>query len=146
VAAAGGRLADLDALQAIAAEARRDGRDGVVLAAASHGARLAAMHGMHKLALLQADEVRAALEVDPASGDAVVPADIGEPEAWLCLAQAYHACGMPDQAEEARARGLRRIETIEREHVPPEFRESFRLRNPVHHALRVGATGAAAAT
>ena len=146
VAAAGGRLADLDALQAIAAEARRDGREGVVLAAACHGARLAATHGMHKLALLQADEVRAALDVDPASGDAVVPADIGEPEAWLCLAQAYHACGRPDQAEEARARGLRRIETIEREHVPPEFRESFRLRNPVHHALRVGATGAAVAT
>ncbi len=146
VAAAGGRLADLDALQAIAAEARRDGREGVVLAAACHGARLAAMHGMHKLALLQAEEVRASLEVDASSGDAVVPADIGEPEAWLCLAQAYHACGRVAQADEARACGLRRIEAIEREHVPPEFRDSFRRRNPVHHALRVGAVDAAAAT
>ncbi|MFN8935303.1 MAG: hypothetical protein ACK5Y0_05310, partial [Pseudomonadota bacterium] len=98
------------------------------------------------LALLQAEEVRAALEVDASSGDAVVPADIGEPEAWLCLAQAYHACGRVAQADEARACGLRRIEAIEREHVPPEFRDSFRRRNPVHHALRVGAVDAAAAT
>jgi DNA-binding SARP family transcriptional activator len=143
-AGAGGQLSDLDALQAIAAEARRDGRDGVVLAAASYGARLAATLGMRKLAILQADEVRAALDLDASAADAVVPADIGQPEVWLCLADAYRACGRVAQAEEARARGLLRIETIEREHVPPEFRESFRLRNPVHLALRIGAPDAPA--
>jgi hypothetical protein len=141
VAAAGGQLADLDALQAIAAAARRDGREGVALSAACYGARLAAALGMRHLALLQADEARALLEQE-AGLEAVTPADIGELEAWLCLVQAYGATGCTAQAQHAWQRGVARLEQIERDHVPAEFRESYRRRNPVHWALLSAARSA----
>ncbi len=134
-AAAGGTLSDLDALQAIGADARRDGRDGVALTAACFGARLAAVHGMRQMALVQADEARAWLERGEPAEDAVTPADLGEPEAWLCLAETYQLCGRADAAAQARSRGRARVEQIERDHVPATLREAFRHRNPVHAAL-----------
>jgi tetratricopeptide (TPR) repeat protein len=144
VAVANGRLADLDVLQLIGAEARRDGREGVVLSAACYGARLAATLGMPHLALVQADEARALLE-QGAGQEAVAPADIGELEAWLCLVQAYGATGRAAEARHAWERGVARLDQIERDHVPAEFRESFRRRNPVHWALQNALPRAAAA-
>jgi tetratricopeptide (TPR) repeat protein len=134
VAATYRRLADLDVLQLIGTEARRDGREGVALSAACYGARLAATLGMPHVALVQANEARALLELE-AGREAVTPADIGELEAWLCLAQAYTAAGRAAEARRAWERGVARLEHLEREHVPAEFRESFRRRNPVHWAL-----------
>lgn len=137
-AAASATLDGLDRLQALAASARRDGRDGVALSAACYGARLAAALGLRHLALSQADEARAALEPDTAADEPIVPADIGEPEAWLCLVEVYAANGRADQASAARNRAAAWLERTEREQVAAEFRESFRRRNPVHWAIWSG--------
>jgi DNA-binding SARP family transcriptional activator/tetratricopeptide (TPR) repeat protein len=134
-AAAGGTLDDLDALLAIGAQARDDGRDGVALAAACFGARLAGSVGLRQLALLQARQAAAVLGLEPGSADAVTPADIGEAEAWWCLALAYDATGHTADAAQARERGRACLARIERDHVAAEFRDSFRRRNPVHWAL-----------
>jgi DNA-binding SARP family transcriptional activator/tetratricopeptide (TPR) repeat protein len=134
-AAVGATLDDLDTLQALGAQARRDGRDGVALTAACFGAQLAGTVGLRQLALQQAGEARALLGHDAGSETAVAPADIGEPEAWLCVARAYDAAGQPAEAASAREHGRARLAQIEREHVAPELRDSFRLRNPAHWAL-----------
>jgi tetratricopeptide (TPR) repeat protein len=130
-----GTLAGLDDIQAIGAGARRDGRDGVALAAACRGARLAAALGMRHLAAAQADAAREVLVRPGPEEDLVTPADMGEPEAWLCLFEAYRAVGRTADARQALERGRARLAAIEVRHVAPEFRESFRLRNPVHRAL-----------
>jgi hypothetical protein len=81
---------------------------------------------------------RAALEPDAAADERIVPADIGEPEAWLCLVEVYAANGRADQASAARNRAAAWLERTEREQVAAEFRESFRRRNPVHGAIGSG--------
>lgn len=134
-AEATGTLAGLDDIQAIGASALRDGRDGVALAAACRGARLAAALGMRHLAAVQADTAREVLERPGPAEDLVTPADMGEPEAWLCLFEAYRTLGRTADARQALERGRARLAAIEERHVAPEFRESFRRRNPVHRAL-----------
>ncbi|MCU0773205.1 MAG: AAA family ATPase [Ideonella sp.] len=134
-AEAAGTLEALDEIQAIGADARRDGRDGVALAAACRGARLAAALGMRHLATTQADAALAVLASEAGPDDRVTPADLGEPEAWLCLFEAYRAAGQTSAARDALARGRACLATLERDHVAPEFRESFRRRNPAHRAL-----------
>jgi DNA-binding SARP family transcriptional activator len=130
-----GTLAGLDEIQAIGAAARRDGRDGVALAAACRAARLAAALGMRHLAGAEAEAALDMLDRQGAPDDAVTPADMGEPEAWLCLFEAYRAGGRDTDAQRALDRGRSLVAHLERHHVAPEFRESFRLRNPVHRAL-----------
>jgi DNA-binding SARP family transcriptional activator len=134
-AEAAGTLAGLDEIQAIGADAHREGRLGVALAASCRGARLAATLGMRHLATAQADAARERLGVDAPADESVTSTDMSEPEAWLCLYEAYRAAGREAAARHALEQGCASLARIERDHVAPEFRESFRRRNPVHRAL-----------
>ena len=61
-------------------------------------------------------------------------------ELWLTAGRVLRALGRAPQAAQALTAGREWIESIARQHVPPEFRDSFLNRNPVNRELLTLAT------
>lgn len=130
-----GTAADLDAIFAVAAAARANGRDGTALAADLRAAELAASLGMLHAAATHADRARALLATDRDGDEAVAATDLSDAEGWLMLGRAYTATGRAVDAADACARGAQWVVQIASGHVAPEFRDSFLHRNPIHRDL-----------
>jgi len=134
-----GTASDLDAIFAVGAAARANGRDGTALAADLRAAELAAALGMAHAAATHADRGRALLAADRDSDDAVTATDLSDAEAWLMLGRAYASAGRAVDAADAFARGADWVVRTAREHVAPEFRDSFLHRNSVNRDLLAAA-------
>lgn len=130
-----GTASDLDAIFAVGAAARADGRDGTALAADLRAAELAARLGMLHAAALHADRARSVLSADRDSDEAVTATDLSDAEGWLMLGRTYAASGRAEDAADAYARGAQWVVQAASDHVAPEFRDSFLHRNPVHRDL-----------
>jgi DNA-binding SARP family transcriptional activator len=134
-----GTAGDLDAVFAVGAAARANGRDGTALAADLRAADLAARLGMLHAAAIHADRGRAVLATDRDSDEAVTATDLSDAEGWLMLGRTYATAGRAEDAADAYARGAQWVVQTASDHVAPEFRDSFLRRNPIHRDLLAAA-------
>jgi tetratricopeptide (TPR) repeat protein len=134
-----GTAGALDAIFAVGAAARARGRDGTALAADLRAAELAANLGMLHAAATHAERARALLDTDREGDEAVTATDLSDAEGWLMLGRACTGAGRAAEAADAHARGAQWVAQTARDHVAPEFRDSFLHRNPVHRDLLAAA-------
>lgn len=130
-----GTASDLDAIFAVGAAARTDGRDGTALAADLRAAELAARLGMLHAAAVHADRARGVLSADRDSDEAITATDLSDAEGWLMLGRTFAASGRAEDAASAYAQGAQWVVQAASDHVAPEFRDSFLHRNLVHRDL-----------
>jgi len=121
-------LEGLRELTGIVDSATKLGHDGTLLAAHAHGARLSAMAGQ---AAQAREQVRAALALaERANFLRQYPGEL-----WLHCGNALAMIGDTGAAAALFAQGRDWVQSVVRDQVPEEFRDSFLHRNPVNREL-----------